>query len=75
MKNITFSAKEEAIEKARITARKKQRTLNDLFREWLDSVSFQDRDEDSSIKLKSLWSQTNYLRVGKKLTRDEMNER
>lgn len=35
MKNITFSADQDLIEKARSVARKQRRTLNDAFGEWL----------------------------------------
>ena len=75
MKNITFSAKEEAIEKARKVAARQHHTLNELFREWLDSVNEKALDGEISGNLNSLWEQTGYLRVGKKLSRDEMNER
>jgi hypothetical protein len=75
MKNITFSAKEETIEKARKVAARQHRTLNELFREWLDSVDNETLEETASSNLNSLWEQTGYLRIGKKLSRDEMNER
>ena len=35
MKNITLSADEDLIERARLVAREQRRTLNDVFREWL----------------------------------------
>lgn len=75
MKNITFSAREEIIEQARKIAAQKHITLNEMFREWLDDINHQAKDEDISSKLETLWKRTNYLRVGKKLSRDEMNER
>ena len=75
MKNITFSAREEAIEQARKVAEQKHRTLNELFREWLDDINRQVNEGNVSNRLKALWDQTNYLKVGKKLSRDEMNER
>lgn len=76
MKNITFSAKEEAIEKARKAAAQQHRTLNELFREWLDSVSSDTtRHKKNPKRFDELWEQVNYLRVGKRLSRDEMNER
>lgn len=76
MKNITLSAEEEAIEEARKVAAQKHRTLNDLFREWLDALG-KSRVEDTTVEdnLNSLWKRTSYLRIGKKLTHDEMNER
>jgi hypothetical protein len=76
MKNITFSAKEEAIEKARKTAARQHRTLNELFREWLDDVPVAStRNKKNPERFDELWEQVNYLRVGKRLSRDEMNER
>lgn len=39
------------------------------------SMSNQVKHEEISRKLEALWRQTNYFRVGKKLSRDEMNER
>lgn len=75
MKNITFSAQEDAIERARQVAAKKQRTLNELFRDWLDELDVQTQADDVIEKLEALWQDTNYLRVGKKLSREEMNER
>ncbi|HEY2004141.1 MAG TPA: antitoxin [Candidatus Saccharimonadia bacterium] len=75
MKNITFSAQEDKIEKARTLAAKKNKTLNDMFRDWLDDIGNQASDDNVSQRLNSLWEQTSYLRVGKKLSRDEINER
>jgi len=75
MRNITFSAQEDAIEQARKVAAQKHRTLNELFREWLDHLSRQENNEEVSKRLMTLWKQTGYLRVGNKLSHDEMNER
>ena len=75
MKNITFSAQEDAIERARQVAAKKQRTLNELFRDWLAELDVQAEENTVIDKLETLWEDTNYLRVGKKLSREEMNER
>jgi hypothetical protein len=75
MKNITFSAQEDKIERARKVAAQRHKSLNDLFRDWLDGISSQASDEHISQRLNSLWDHTSYLRVGKKLSRDEMNER
>jgi hypothetical protein len=75
MKNITFSAQEQAIERARQVAAKRHRTLNELFREWLEDLDVQTQENNVIDKLEALWGETNYLRVGKKLSREEMNER
>ncbi|HSW97113.1 MAG TPA: hypothetical protein VLF89_04785 [Candidatus Saccharimonadales bacterium] len=75
MRNITFSAQEEAIEQARRVATQRHTTLNNLFREWLEDINRQVNDVGLSSKLETLWKRTNYLKVGGKLSRDEMNER
>jgi hypothetical protein len=75
MKNITFSAQEDAIQRARQVAAKKNRTLNELFRDWLDNLDSETQENNEIEKLDALWADTNYLRVGKKLSREEMNER
>jgi hypothetical protein len=75
MKNITFSAQAEIIDQARKVAAKQNRTLNEMFREWLDGLSHQEKDEDVSRNLRRLWDQTGYLKTGRKLSREEMNER
>lgn len=73
MKNITLSADEKLIEAARARAREKQTTLNEEFRRWLAEYTRQNeqaqRFDDVTGKLRGK------LRVGRKLTRDEMNER
>jgi hypothetical protein len=46
-----------------------------MFREWLEALSFQAHEENFSKKLNALWKKTNYLNVGKKLSREEMNKR
>ena len=74
MKNITLSAQDDAIEGARKVAAHQHRTLNEMFREWLEQIN-QLNEQDTSSKLEDLWSRTGYLSVGKKLSRDEMNER
>ena len=38
MRNITLSAKEELIERARKVANERQTTLNQMFRDWLESL-------------------------------------
>jgi hypothetical protein len=38
MKNITLSADEHLIERARLLARSQHKTLNAMFREWLNDL-------------------------------------
>jgi hypothetical protein len=41
MKNITLSADEQLIEQARLLAKSRHKTLNILFREWLEQFTAQ----------------------------------
>ena len=73
MKNITLSADEKLIEAARERARAEHTTLNEQFRRWLEEYTQQQermRRYDEVIA-----SLRGKLRVGRKFTRDEMNER
>ena len=72
LKNITLSADEELIRKAREKAQREHTTLNASFREWLKSyVSAEARVRNFDDLMQSL----SYVKTGKKLTREEMNER
>lgn len=72
MKNITFSASEALIEKARLKAKKENTSLNKRFREWLEQYA--NRGEDHQ-KFNLLMKQLDYVRSGKTFSRDELNER
>lgn len=74
MKDITLSAREEAIERGRQVARERKTTLNALFRNWLDQLG------EGELRERAYFEQMNRLqgriRVGRrKWTREEMNER
>jgi hypothetical protein len=73
MKNITLSADDALIEAARERARAEQTTLNEQFRRWLKDYA------DGSLRLQRydalMAAVRGKARVGRKLTRDEMNER
>lgn len=73
MKNITLSADDELIEAARERARAEHTTLNDQFRRWLadyvQQAQRRERYEETILALRGK------VRVGRKLSRDEMNER
>ena len=68
MKNITFSASETLIEKARL----ENTSLNVRFREWLELY---DRNEDPVEEFQSVMKQLGYAEPGETFTRDEMNAR
>lgn len=73
MKNITLSADEGLIEAARERARSEGTTLNEEFRHWLSGYARSERQaEEAMAVVRELRGK---LRVGRKLTRDEMNER
>jgi hypothetical protein len=73
MKNITLSADERLIEAARERARAEHTTLNEQFRRWLaDYASTHERMQRYEETMAQLRGR---LEVGRKLTREEMNER
>lgn len=73
MKKITLSADERLIEAARERARSENTTLNDQFRLWLASYA------DSAGRLQHYGELMPSLggrpELGRRLSRDEMNER
>jgi hypothetical protein len=73
MKNITLSADEALIEAARERARSEHTTLNEQFRRWLaDYAHTRERMQRYDDVMATLRGS---LKVGRKLTRDDMNER
>ncbi len=71
MKNITLSAEEALIKKARRKARSEQSSLNQRFREWLQRyVGSSDTDEYDAIM-----NMLKYVEPGRSFSRDELNER
>jgi hypothetical protein len=72
MKNITLSADEHLIEKARAVARAQHKTLNAAFREWLEQFTSK---SGRGAEYDSLMKRLRHVNAGRKFTRDEMNER
>lgn len=72
MKNITLSAEEAVIEAARDQARSENSTLNEQFRLWLAQYAKKQRMRRYEEVMADVRGK---LVVGRKLTRDEMNER
>lgn len=72
MTNITFRADEQLLEKARIRAANEKKTLSEVFHEFLENYSNSAKD---SGQYETLLKKLNYAKVGRKFTRDEMNER
>ena len=72
MKNITLSADEELIARAREQARVRQTTLNRLFRQWLKEVAEQ---KERSSKIEALLDRLDGVDAGGNFSREEMNAR
>ena len=73
MKNITLSADDGLIEAARQRAASERTTLNEQFRLWLaDYVGRERQAAEAGRVMRELQGR---LHVGRKLTREEMNER
>ena len=73
MRNITFSADEKLIEAARRRAAAQHTTLNAQFRLWL--ADYVGRERQAVQARRTVRSLQGKLRVGRKLAREEMNER
>ena len=71
-KNITFSAPEDAIERARLRARQQHTTLNEAFREWLSRYA---ADRPTAEEFDQIMASLRHVDSGGKFTREEMNER
>ena len=73
MKNITLSADENLIEAARRRAMEDRTTLNAQFRLWLENYARSEWQAEQAMSV--VRELRGKLRVGRKLTREEMNER
>lgn len=72
MRNITLSADETLIQQARLRAASENRSLNELFREWLAQYVAQPH---AAAKYNELMAQLDHVQASGPYTRDEMNER
>ena len=72
IKNITLSADETLIRKARQRAAEERKSLNELFRGWVARYAGVDEREG---KYRSLMRKLSHVRAGKTFSREEMNER
>jgi len=72
MKNITLSADEDLIEKARVVARAQRRTLNAAFRDWLGQFAASEGDAQS---FDALMRRLRHVNAGRRFTREDLNER
>jgi hypothetical protein len=72
VKNITFSADPDLIDKARQIAKSEHKTLNVAFREWLAEYTARAANVQD---YRALMERLQHLDSVRKYTRDEMNER
>jgi hypothetical protein len=72
MKNVTLSAEEELIERARERARAEHSTLNEQFRLWLERYAGRQAVAEA---FDPLMKRLDRARAGRRFTRDEANER
>ena len=72
VKNVTLSAEESLIEQAREVARSQRKTLNSAFRDWLHQYVAQ---SGSVAEFDALMQRLTHVRPGRRLSRDELNER
>jgi hypothetical protein len=72
IKNITLSAEEKLIASARERALQERTTLNNVFREWLAGYG---SNPGSGQGYADLMKQLKKVSVGRRFTREELNER
>ena len=72
LKNITLSADEKLIIRARKKAEQEHTTLNSMFRQWLENYTNIAANSNDYI---NLMEQLSYAKPTKQYSRDEMNER
>lgn len=72
MKNITLSADEQLLEQARLLAKSQHKTLNAMFREWLEEFTAQ---SGGTQEFDALMKRLKHVQAGRRFSREEMNER
>ena len=76
LRNITLSADESLIDATRKRARQEQTTLNTLFRQWLlDYAQSKEAKKSRLSTYEGIMEQLDYVNIGRKFTREEMNAR
>ena len=72
MKNVTLSAEDRVLDRARELARRRSTTLNQMFRDWLSELTAERARKD---RFEQLMRRLAHARSGGRFTRDEMNAR
>ena len=71
-RNITFSADELVIGRAREMARRQKTPLNIVFRRWIEAYA---AAADSADKYDQVMEKLRYAKAGRRFSREELNER
>ncbi len=74
LRNITLSADEQLIHRAREKAAATQTTLNVEFRNWLATYAGS-QDDAAVARFRDVMKQLSHVDAGRSFTRTEMNER
>jgi hypothetical protein len=72
MKNVTLTADEAVIERARERAQQEKSSLNREFRRWLESYAGRDRAVEA---YRALMARLDHVKAGGPYSRQELNER
>lgn len=72
MKNITLSVSEALLQQARRRAGSEHRTLNDVFRQWIEQYVSQSAACDT---YDGLMKRLQHVSAGRKFSREQMHER
>ncbi|MCH8011597.1 MAG: hypothetical protein IIA61_06560 [Candidatus Marinimicrobia bacterium] len=72
LKNITLSADERLIQQARDKASNERKTLNSVFRGWLNRYV---GGYSSSLNYKEIMKKLSYAEPGRNFSREELSER
>jgi hypothetical protein len=72
VKNVTLSADDRSLQRARELARRRSTTLNQMFRDWLAELT---ADRGRKDRFDALMKRLAHARSGGPFTRDEMNAR
>jgi len=72
MKNVTFRVPEDSLVKAREKATKEKRSLNELINQWIKNYS---AVKDEFFDVRKYLGRIKGVKISRKFTREEMNER
>ena len=75
-RNLTLAIEEEILDRARLVAAKRKRSLTDLVREFLRRIAREDRERDASLRRLRKRMRSKPLEVGRRRwTREDLHAR